>query len=296
MPKQASARARRWTLTFNNTKPDMEALEAKPEFRFMIIGEEKAPTTGQLHWQGYVELKKPVRLTQLKTLLDDEKVHAQVSKGTAQQNIDYCSKDGKIEQFGTANLKGQGARTDIYALYEYLKEGKSVTDALEEGAHIGAIARHPKFANMVEMVFTPDRTEMTELYIYWGPTHTGKSHTAFEEAKLMGPVYHKPAACKWWDGYNGQPCVILEDFRGEIPLAQMLRLCDKYPMQVQTKGGFKKFNSKRIYITSNTDVDDWFNQQQKGYDASIAAFKRRITKKMHFVNFFKLPTNKNQDN
>jgi hypothetical protein len=135
-------------------------------------------------------------------------------------------------------------------------------------------------------MYQPERTETTELHIYWGPTHTGKSHTAFEEARKLGPVYVKPSDSQWWDGYEGQPSVILEDFRGEIPLAMMLRLADKYPLRVQVKGGYKQFNSKRIYITSNIDVDEWFNTNQKGYEASMDAFRRRITVKKHFNEQF----------
>jgi len=118
--------------------------------------------------------------------------------------------------------------------------------------------------------------------VHWGPTGTGKSHTAYEESKALGPTYFKPVSDKWWDGYDQQPSVIIEDFRGEIALATLLRLADKYPMRVPVKGGYKEFNSKRIYITSNIDIDDWFNKEQKGYEASMEALKRRITKKIHF--------------
>jgi len=269
----------------------MKALGEHKDIRYMIIGEEKAPTTGRLHYQGYVEFNKRMRLKAVKRTLGVNDVHAQASLGTPQQNIDYCSKGGKVETFGIPARVTQGTRTDIHAMYEHFKEGKTESEALNEGLHIGAMCRYPKFVNKLQLHFTPERSETTELYIYWGPTHTGKSHTAYEEAKLMGEVYFKPVDSNWWDGYHGQPCVILEDFRGEISLAAMLRLADKYPMRVPIKGGYMQFNSKRIYITSNTDVDQWFNNTQKGYDASISAFKRRVTKKVHFDKFFKIKKN-----
>lgn len=285
MPKNATARARRYALTFY-TKPDISALQEKQEIRYFIMGEEICPETKRTHWQSYIELNKVMRVAALKTLLNDNTVHVERCKGSPEDNIRYCSKDGKVEQFGES--KKQGQRTDVEALYTHFKEGKKLGDALDEGIHLSTIARHPKFVNMLELHFTPPRTEKTELHIYWGPTHTGKSHTAFEEAKKLGEVYFKPVDSNWWDGYDGQPCVILEDFRGEISLATMLRLADKYPMRVPVKGGYKQFNSKRIYVTSNIDVDEWFNTSQKGYDASIAAFKRRITVKKHFSEFFEI--------
>jgi len=265
----------------------MKSLAEHKDIRFMIIGEEKAPTTGNIHYQGYVELNKSMRLKAVKRTLGVNDVYCEPSKGSAQANIDYCSKDGKVETFGTPAKKTQGTRTDIHSMYEDFKNGVTEAKCLDEGKHIATMARYPKFVNKLQLHFTPPRSETTELYVYHGPTHTGKSHTAYEEAKAMGEVYFKPVDDQWWDGYHGQPTVILEDFRGEISLAKMLRLADKYPMRVPVKGGYMQFNSKRIYITSNTDVDDWFNSNQKGYDASMDAFRRRITKKVHFNTFFK---------
>lgn len=273
----------------------MKALEDEESVRYFIMGEEKAPTTGHIHYQAYIELNKRFRLKGLKKLLKVKDVHCQASLGTPQQNIDYCSKDGKVTTFGTPAKQTQGARTDVYALYQHFKDGKTEAEALDAGQHIATMARYQKFVNKLQLHFTPARSETTELYIYHGPTHTGKSHAAYEESKEMGEVYFKPVDSNWWDGYHGQPCVIIEDFRGELALSTMLRLADKYPMRVPVKGGYMQFNSKRIYITSNTDIDEWFNTSQKGYDASMAAFKRRITMKKKFNIMYKIPVVKQEN-
>jgi len=41
-----------------------------------------------------------------------------------------------------------------------------------------------------------------------GDTGTGKSHLA---RRLYPDAYFKPAATKWWDGYNGEETVIIDD-------------------------------------------------------------------------------------
>lgn len=38
----------------------------------------------------------------------------------------------------------------------------------------------------------------------------------------------------------------------------MLRLMDRYPLKVPTKGGFEEFRSTMIIITSNEPIDNWY--------------------------------------
>lgn len=56
---------------------------------------------------------------------------------------------------------------------------------------------------------------------FYGETGTGKSKLAWEEAGLL--AFPKDPKTKFWDGYNGQPHVIIEEFRGAIAIEHMLR-------------------------------------------------------------------------
>lgn len=53
----------------------------------------------------------------------------------------------------------------------------------------------------------------------------------------------------WWDGYEQQEAIIIDDFDGKWPYRDLLRLLDRYPYQGQYKGGYVKINSPYIYIT-----------------------------------------------
>ena len=64
-------------------------------------------------------------------------------------------------------------------------------------------------------------------YVYWGATGTGKSRRAWEEAGL--DAYPKDPRTKWWDGYTGQRNVVVDEFRGTIDVAHLLRWLDRYP-------------------------------------------------------------------
>ena len=56
---------------------------------------------------------------------------------------------------------------------------------------------------------------------------------------------------KWWDGYSGQPFVIVDDYRRDLcTFSELLRLLDEYPYRVERKGSSCQFRATDIVITS----------------------------------------------
>ncbi|KAL0152209.1 hypothetical protein M9458_051932 [Cirrhinus mrigala] len=53
----------------------------------------------------------------------------------------------------------------------------------------------------------------------------------------------------WWDGYDGQDNVIIDDFYGWIAYDELLRVCDRYPCKVPVKGAFVEFVAKWEFVT-----------------------------------------------
>jgi len=67
-------------------------LESKDDIvDFCFFQLEAAPTTGKLHWQGYVEFKSKTTITQARKLFIDG-ANYRKAEGTAEQNMIYCSK------------------------------------------------------------------------------------------------------------------------------------------------------------------------------------------------------------
>lgn len=271
---------RRYALTFNNSAPDF--VFDTDIIRYFIAGEEVGEEKKRLHYQAYIELFQKTSLSKLKEIVDDNTVHAEACKGTPAENIAYCTKDSKLyrEEGTPANLT-QGKRTDLISLRTHFQQHKRLKTAIEDDVLIGPVARYPRFVNTLTLMYSLERSEPTQLYVYWGVPGSGKSHKAYTEAKSLGAVYFKPAGA-WWDGYSGQTTVIFEDFRGETGFPMLLRLADRYPLRVPFKGGFHQFVSSRIVITSNLDITEWFNSDARGYDVSLQALRRRITEKVHF--------------
>jgi hypothetical protein len=80
---------------------------------------------------------------------------------------------------------------------------------------------------------------------------------------------------KWWDGYVGQPYVIIDDYRPDLcTFSNLLQLFDRYPMRVEFKGGSCQFVAKYIFVTApKSPRDMWCNRVEE----DINQLMRRIT-------------------
>lgn len=104
-------------------------------------------------------------------------------------------------------------------------------------------------------------------HVFWGRTGTGKSRRAWEEAGFE--AFAKDPRTKFWDGYQGEEHVvigkklselIIDEFRGGIDIAHMLRWLDRYPVRVEVKGSSRPLAATTIWITSNLDPRDWYSE------------------------------------
>jgi len=91
--------------TLNNyTEDEFEALRKRLEedCRYYVIGREVAET-GTPHLQGYAYISGPRAFSSWKRVLGD-RAHIESAKGSAEQNREYCTKDGDFVEFGEAPI------------------------------------------------------------------------------------------------------------------------------------------------------------------------------------------------
>lgn len=176
--------------------------------------------------------------------------HVEPMKGTLEDNERYCSKEGELITIG--EKPKQGRRTDLEDLAKQVKEGKPVAEILLENPQ--AYHQYGRTLEKLEDVAkqSSTRSQMTEGLWLWGPTGCGKSHRAFANF-LPSTHYVVPLEDKgWWDSYAGQATVILDDFRGSISYATLLRMVDKYPFTVPRRGRTPaQFVSTLVIVTSS---------------------------------------------
>lgn len=95
-----------------------------------------------------------------------------------------------------------------------------------------------------------------ECIVYWGPTGTGKSRRAWNEAGM--DAYCKDPRSKFWCGYRNQQHIVLDEFRGGIDISHILRWLDRYPVRVEIKGSSRPLCATKFWITSNMNPKDWY--------------------------------------
>nr|BAV00131.1 C2 rep [Milk vetch dwarf C2 alphasatellite] len=122
--------SKRWCFTLNY-KTDVEretfiSLFSRDELNYFVCGDEIAPTTGQKHLQGYVSMKKLIRLGGLKKKFGSI-AHWEIAKRDDFQNRDYCAKETLIAEIGAPLKKGSNRRK-IMEIYEEDPEEMKLRD------------------------------------------------------------------------------------------------------------------------------------------------------------------------
>lgn len=266
-------RSRTWCFTLNNYTAEEESqllTSLNHGVSYLIMGKEVGEE-GTPHLQGYLELSNKKSMRSLKTLLDVQRIHLEIRRGSQQQAIVYCKKEGNWSEEGTPMR--QGNRTDLAAIQEEIKEGKTESDIAENHFAQWVVYRR-SFAAYRNLLRSRTRREPPQVIVLQGSTGTGKTRYAYEQ----DPELWSWPGGEWFDGYTGQRTVLLDDFRGELSFGFLLRLLDRYPLQVPVKGGFTAWTPEVIYITSNLSPTEWYPLLQESHEPLL----RRISEIKEF--------------
>lgn len=278
--------SRSYLLTLNNPKEDEQDkwltayANNSDKIRYFAFQRE-CGEQGTEHFQGYVELLRPTRLNALRRMFGG-RIHAEKRRGTRDQAREYCTKEEtQVEgpwEFGEFVSGGQGKRNDLKRLRDMVTSGKSDLEIVEELP--GPWFKYHRGVDKLRCLSTARVARDINVELYWGDPGTGKTRKAFEEndnAFILDS--------NWFDGYAGEECLIIDDFRSWIPLHRMKRILDRYPLFVDVKGSRVPARWKKCIITSNHNVDDWWpNANYSSVDKE--AIKRRIHKTVHFSSNF----------
>jgi len=279
----SDGRRRDWCFTVFS---DADSPPSFEKATYGVAGKETCPETGKFHWQGFAQFKSACTLSAAQKRLDIGEAHMEARKGTPTQAADYCKKDGDFVESGELvdnEKEGQGKRNDIIALRDAAMEARSVEDLHSNDAVVQCYAGHMKFAHEV-MYYAKKKKTATwrdvRCEIYWGDTRTGKTRKVME----MGDVYKwTPCEPMWFDGYAGEKILLIDEFYGQVKIANMLEMMEGHQMRLPIKGGFTFAEWDKVYLTSNTDPKDWYPNVP---EAVKKAFMARVGKVTRFSDPF----------
>lgn len=254
--------AKRWCFTINNPEPQDEVID-KGLFIYLIIGKEVGEN-GTPHLQGFAVMHKKTTLVGMKKIFP--RAHLELAKGTPQQNRVYCSKENQFHEWGifpqsktvNATLK---RKADYTTAVDLAKKQKiyQVDDCF--------LLRHLSTLKQIARDHPPQLENNADLCGVWfyGPPGCGKSRSA---RWLYPNAYPKPCN-KWWDGYQNQDYVIIDDFdRNHVVLGHHLKIwADHYPFIAEQKGHSITIRPKVLCITSNYHPAWIFTEDKTLYEA-----------------------------
>lgn len=267
-----------WNL---NDKESYLKIMDKNGIQFLAFGQEVCPKTNKEHNQAFLYFFNPKssskkNLGNIGKIFGDTHCNVEQMYGSFGQNDAYCKKEGLYCKLG--DEPKQGSRGDIKENINMINTGqiKPIELALSDPC------TYNLYKNTYKDIFNlymskQFRTEMTRGFWYWGPTGSGKSHKAYEN---FSPATHyvKDLNVHWWDNYEQQPIVVLNEFRGQIKFGELLDLCDKWPKTVPVRNNPSiPFISSEIIITSALPPEEVYcNCTDKD---SIKQLLRRFTVK-----------------
>ena len=92
------SRSRNFCFTWNNYTDESKSVLTALKCKYIVYGEEVAPTTGTPHLQGFVVLNHQATLSSVSKKLKG--AHIEIMKGTIDHSECYCRKDGIVYERG----------------------------------------------------------------------------------------------------------------------------------------------------------------------------------------------------
>jgi len=266
-------KGRSWLITKNN--PGATVFPGEwPHIRYAVWQLEMGES-GTAHYQMYLNFKEPVRMAFIRKLEGIEKCHCEVVHNKPKA-VAYCCKpntdfpddtsltlegpfwfpsEAVVRKHGKT---GKGARTDLDQLVELINDD-AADDVLWDDVP-KMVIKYPKGIQAARLAKGGRaRQGAIDAVVYWGPSGTGKSHRLLQECP-PGPLWFWADSGKWFDGYQGQPGIVFDEFHGGwMPYRTALRLFSGFPMRGETKGGHVEIRALRFRFSTNIHPKDWWS-------------------------------------
>lgn len=275
-------RARDWTFTVF-LPPDWVYEHNADVTRYCIFQEEVAPDTGRHHYQGYIQFKRPKRLSEVKNILGRQDAHLEIMRGTREEARDYCRKeDSRVpgylpQEHGV--FVATGARPDFKQQLELATDpSRRLSQVVVEQPEF--FARHYRAIERMRQLKMKARSGEEDVHVvaYWGEPGSGKTHRMFHDFPVTDDVFIMPD-----DGvphyYDGERIVLWDEFDDtQVPLKRFLRFVDKWPTKSRILYGVAPISAMVIALTSCRPPSEWYNIETP---TSRREVERRIKEVVH---------------
>ena len=204
----------------------------------------------------------------------NKRIHWEKRRGTLKQALDYLNKEDKLEERGDRPRLDAKITTTTAEHYE---------DACQGIVHpeSAIYIKYRNYFDSVAAAHAPDKTYNGELHCkniwIWGTTGMGKSAFVRDAAKEEGVAVYPKLRDKWWDGYEGQKYVLMDELMKRPPweLLELIKQWgDRFSFLAQYKGGARVCypSDFRMCITSN-HPPEYYYRNIEDYNAVIRRYE-----------------------
>lgn len=251
--------------------------------RFIIGQKEKAPTSGRLHWQGCIHMYNPCTMTKIRKMLglgcgeNSGDLRPQLGNNAQVRAYVHKLKTCQGERFEFGSPSQQGIRSDLEDIKRRIEKGESHYSISQD--HFMSYARYSRWAKEYQGLHLKKlskRYRQIDVEILSGPTDVGKTRKAYDKHDI-NDIYKINCGdgLKWFDGYEGQKILILDEFKNQAQLTRILDFLDGHQCRLEVKGGTTYANWEKIYITTNLKREEIYPNIKSHL---VAPFWRRVDK------------------
>lgn len=245
-----TSQSRCWLLTIPVASWGPPHLPAECSY---IVGQlETAPTTGYTHWQLAIYTKTKKRLGGVKAIFGQQ-AHCEIARDP-DAAIKYCQKEDSAVEGTRFELGKRPFNPNSNTDWERVRE-LAKCNALDEIPAELFIRHYSSLRRIAKdyMSKPPALEDVCGIWIH-GPPGVGKSHKARQDY----PNAYDKMCNKWWDGYQNEDNVIIDDLdKQHVALGHHLKIwSDKYSFVAESKGHALNIRPKKIIVTSNYRIED----------------------------------------
>ena len=272
---EKSVNSRNWICTLNNPTCTLEDIHTRSKAVY-TVGQLEKGENGTLHFQFFQNYKTSIRLSAYKKL--DPRIHADMVKVNNGAHT-YCMKDDtRVDgpwEFGTKPVQ-RNNKTDWEEVRLNAKRGRI------EDIPADIYVKHYNNLKRIEKdhIQVVDFNRLRGFWIY-GESGFGKSRLARKEY----PDAYPKLCNKWWDGYQNQKNIIMDDIGLDHRcLGQQLKIwSDRYGCILENKGGAMSSTYENFVVTSQYSIEEIWSGDQNTIDALNRRFGvKHITEPLIF--------------
>jgi len=193
-----SAQISAWCFTTYKVGSELTVPDSFKWFRYCVYQKEKCPTTQRVHFQGYIEFTRSVRMNKVKTLFNDKTMHLEPKQGSREDARSYCmsktwkGKDkGWLEgpwEFGVFQLE-PGKRLDLKVARETILKKRKLDDCYKDPELDQITSKYPRWVEKIHSTKDVDHEINIDLYDWQSEIYE----------LLQGPPEHRRIFWIWSD-------------------------------------------------------------------------------------------------